>query len=131
MTSDIMQGKAAWARLKQGSKSWSDWVLVGHALLEGRAIAMRYAGTVEPVGGGYSNAFNDWLTHNRFNVGPSHRAKLPAVMGILPAVEAWRATLTERERRRINHPGAVLHRFRKATGDRPADVIPPTAPALH
>ena len=36
MTSEIVQGKAAWARLKQGSRSWDDWVLVGHVLLEGR-----------------------------------------------------------------------------------------------
>ena len=40
MMSDIVQGKATWARLRQGSKRWDDWVLVGHALLEGRAIAM-------------------------------------------------------------------------------------------
>ena len=25
MTSEIVQGKAAWARLKQGSRSWDDW----------------------------------------------------------------------------------------------------------
>ena len=48
MTSEIVQGKAAWARLKQGSRSWDDWVLVGHVLLEGRAIAMRNAGTLQP-----------------------------------------------------------------------------------
>jgi hypothetical protein len=85
----------------------------------GRAIAMRYAGTVEPVGGGYSNAFNDWLTHNRFNLGPSHRAKLLAVMGILPAVEAWRATLTERERRRMNPPRCCTGSGRRLGTGRP------------
>jgi hypothetical protein len=26
MTSDIVAGKAAWARLKNGSKNWQDWV---------------------------------------------------------------------------------------------------------
>jgi hypothetical protein len=62
MTSEIVQGKAAWARLKQGSKSWSDWVLVGYALQEGRAIAMRNAGTTSPSGRGYWDAFNEWLT---------------------------------------------------------------------
>ena len=44
MTSDIVrEGKAAWGRLKQGSGTWEDWKAVGHALLEGRAIAVRYA----------------------------------------------------------------------------------------
>jgi hypothetical protein len=32
MMNDIVQGKVAWARLKNGSKSCRDWVLVGHAL---------------------------------------------------------------------------------------------------
>ena len=51
MASEVVgQGKAAWSRLKQGSGTWSDWVLVGHALIEGRAIAMRHAGTTSPAG---------------------------------------------------------------------------------
>ena len=101
MTSDIVPGKAAWGRLKQGSKSWADWVLVGHALLEGRAIAMRNAGTTSPAGRGYSDAFNGWLTYNRFDIGPSHRAKLLVVMGLLPEIEAWRTTLKPFQRARF------------------------------
>ena len=73
MTSEIVQGKAAWARLKKGSKSWDDWKTVGTTLLEGRAIAIRSAGTTSPAGRGYSDAFNEWLTCNRFDIGPSHR----------------------------------------------------------
>jgi hypothetical protein len=58
MTSEIVAaGKAAWTRLKNGSKSWGDWVQIGHALLEGRAIAMRDAGVSSPIGGGYTTAF--------------------------------------------------------------------------
>src|SRR5580692_4259636 len=115
MTSDIVAGKAAWTRLKNGSKNWQDWVQVGHALLEGRAIAMRNAGTTSPAGRGYSDAFNGWLTYNRFDTSPSHRAKLLVVMSFLPEIEAWRATLTPRQRARMNHPGAVLLNYRRAT----------------
>lgn len=61
----VRQGRAAWCR--EGSKSWSDWVLVGHALLEGRTTAMRNAGTISPAGRGYSDAFNNWLTYNRLD----------------------------------------------------------------
>ena len=94
MASEIVrQGQAAWRRLKRSSKSWDGWKAVGHALLEGRAIAMRKAGTTSPSGGGYSGAFNDWLTYHRFEMSPSDRAKLLVVMEILPAVEAWRASL--------------------------------------
>ena len=52
MTSEIVQGKAAWARAEDGGRSWDDWVLVGHVLLEGRAIAIRNAGTPSPAGRG-------------------------------------------------------------------------------
>ena len=93
-TERIRQGRAAWARLKQDSRSWNDWILVGYALLEGRAIAIGNAG----VGQGYGPAFNSWLLDDRFNLRPSDRSALLALMGILPAVEAWRATLTETRR---------------------------------
>ena len=73
-------------------------MLVGHALLEGRTIAMRNAGTTSPAGRGYSDAFNG-RPHNRFDTKPSHRAKVLVVMGFLPEIEAWRATLTPRQRR--------------------------------
>ena len=48
MASEIVrQGRAAWTRLKREScsrardQTWSDWLLVGRALLEGRETAMR------------------------------------------------------------------------------------------
>ena len=128
MASDVVQQAwAAWCRLKQGSKSWSDWVQVGHALLEGRTTALRNAGTTSPAGRGYSDAFSDWLTYNRFDVGPSHRAKLLVVMGILPEIEQWLATLTPLQRSRMNHPGTVLLNYRKATRIGPAlESVNPT-----
>ena len=130
MTSDIVQGKAAWARLKKGSKSWDDWKLVGAALLEGRAIAMRNAGVSGPIGGGYTTAFSDWLFRNRLDIGPSHRARLLVVMSLLPEIEAWRETLTPLKRARMNHPGAVLLNYRKAISIKPPlEHVSPPAPA--
>ena len=130
MTSDIVQSKAAWARLKKGSKSWDGWKLVGAALLEGRAIAMRNAGVSGPIGGGYTTAFSDWLFRNRFDIGPSHRARLLVVMNLLPEIERWRATLTPLQRARMNHPGAVLLNYRKATSIKPPpEHVSPPAPA--
>ena len=49
-TERIRQGKAAWARLKQDSRSWNDWILVGYALLEGRAIAIGKPASVKDMG---------------------------------------------------------------------------------
>ena len=120
------------ARLKQGRGNWSDWVLVGHALMEGRTVAMLSAGiiTIHP-GRGYSEAFSEWLLRNKFDLQPSQRAKLLAPFGILPEVEAWRATLTPLQRLRLNHPATALRNYRKSTGIGPApeNVTSPPAPA--
>ena len=114
MASEVVrQGKAARSRLKQGSGSWRDWVLVGRALMEGRAIAIRNAGTTSPAGRGYSDAFGDWLLSNHLDLHAPARAKLLVLMGNLAEIEQWRVTLTPTERLRMNHPGTVLKNYRR------------------
>ena len=83
--------------------------------------------TITPTGSGYSEAFSDWL----LDLQPLHRAKLLAPFGILPEVEAWRATLTPLQRLRLNHPATALRNYRKSTGIGPApeNVTSPPAPA--
>jgi len=62
MTSDVVrEGKAAWGRLKPGGGRWEDWKAIGYALLEGRAIAMRYARARRVGGSGYRPALSSWL----------------------------------------------------------------------
>ena len=119
MNETVQQGRIAWARLKKNGKNWDDWKTVGHALLEGRKTAMRNAGTTAPAGRGYFDAFNDWLAYNRFDLKQTQRAKLLVVMGILPEIERWRATLTPLQRARTNDPGSVLRRYRRAIGIKP------------
>jgi hypothetical protein len=58
----VQQGRAAWERLKKGRANYDDWVLVGHALIEGRKVAMRNASCSSPAGRGYSDAFGDFDT---------------------------------------------------------------------
>jgi hypothetical protein len=132
MTSDIVrEGKAAWSRVKQGGGTWEDWKAVGYALLEGRAIAARYARPRRVGGHGYWPAFNGWLSDNRLNVPPTDRARLFRVMEMLPAIEAWRETLPQIRRLRMNHPSAVLENYSKATGVKsaPECLRSPSSPA--
>jgi hypothetical protein len=115
MTSEIVrEGRAAWSRFRQGGGTWEDWKKVGYALLEGRAIAARYARPNRVGGKGYGPAFNDWLSDNRLYVPSSERTKLFRVMEMLPAIEAWRKTLPLMRRLRMNHPSAVLKNYSKA-----------------
>ena len=115
MNDVIRHGRAAWDRLKKGSGLWADWTMVGHALIDGRKIALHNAGIQRAHGSGYTDAFSSWMIDNNLNVPPSARAKLFTLMENLPAVEAWRANLTETQRERFNHPSAVLRNYRKTS----------------
>ena len=77
----VQQGKAARSRLKQGSGSWSDWVLVGHALIEGRAIAMRHAGTTSPAGRGYFRRFRRLAAQQPFGPARAGSREAPRADG--------------------------------------------------
>ena len=120
------------ARLKQGRGNWSDSGS-SRSRVDGRphsCDAQRRHYHHHP-GRGYYEAFSDWLLRNRFDLQPSQRAKLLAPFGILPEVEAWRATLTPLQRLRLNHPATALRNYRKSTGIGPApeNVTSPPAPA--
>jgi hypothetical protein len=122
----VRQGRAAWARLKK-DKSWQDWLAVGEALLVGRELAMREAGTNSPTGKGYAYAFSDWLAENKLDdMDPSDRAKLFKVMDELPGIEQWRSTLTRTERLKLNHPTTVWRNYQKATEIPEAKVAKPS-----
>jgi hypothetical protein len=110
----VRQGTAAWARLKK-EKNWNDWMAVGDALLVGRTFAMNDAGTNAPVGKGYNLTFNQWLVNAKLSdMDNCDRAKLLIVMENRAALEQWRATLTETERLRLNHPTSVLRKWQAA-----------------
>ena len=117
MSTAIADGKAAWARLQQGSPTWDDWIRIGHVLREGRAIAMRNAGTVNPTGSYYSRAFHAWLRAYGFQgISQTQRTNLMAVMTHLAEIEAWRSTLTSAQLARLNDPGRVMLHYREAIG---------------
>jgi hypothetical protein len=93
-----------------------DWMNVGEGLLEGRRRAMQRAGTNKPGGKGYIMAYAEWL--QRYGVADmdkSDRAKLLQLMEERAAVEEWRATLTDSERRNINNPTIAWRKWTAAT----------------
>jgi hypothetical protein len=106
------QGMQAWARLKKG-KSWTDWLQVGEALQVGREWAMHQAGVNKPEGKGYNTAFGEWLTKYKLDdMDKGDRSRLFSVMDNLPAIEEWRQRLTLTEKLALNHPQAVLRRWK-------------------
>jgi hypothetical protein len=106
------QGTQAWQRLKK-DKSWLDWLKVGEAHVVGRDWAMRIASTNRPQGKAYNTAFGEWLAKYKFaDMDKGNRARLFEVMDNLAQIEQWRQTLTLTERLKLNHPNAVLRKWK-------------------
>ena len=107
----------AWARIKKAqARMWGDWMTIGEGLMEGRRWAMQMASTNRPEGKGYVTAFGKWLKRYRVDdMDKSDRAKLLQLMEERPAVEEWRATLPDYERRSLNNPIIVWRKWTAAT----------------
>jgi hypothetical protein len=109
--------QAAWSRVKKAqSRMWGEWMTIGEGLLEGRGWAMQVSGVNRPEGRGYVTAYAEWLRRYRVDdMDKSDRAKLLQLMEERPAVEEWRATLTDYERRNLNNPIVVWRKWTAAT----------------
>ncbi len=109
--------QAAWGRVKKAqSRMWGEWMTIGEGLLEGRHWAMQVSGTNRPEGKGYVTAYAEWLKRYRVDdMDKSDRAKLLQLMEERPAVEEWRSTLTDYERRNLNNPVIVWRKWTAAT----------------
>jgi hypothetical protein len=108
----VRQGSQAWQRLKK-DKNWGDWIKVGEAHIVGREWAMHQATTNQPKGKAYNMAFGEWLAKYKFDdMDKGNRARLFEVMDNLGQIEEWRRTLTLGERLRLNHPNAVLRKWK-------------------
>jgi hypothetical protein len=106
------QGTQAWQRLKK-EKSWIDWLKVGEALQVGREWAMNQAMTNRPEGKAYNIAFGEWLGKYKLDdMDKGDRSRLFTVMENLPQIDQWRQTLTLTERLKLNHPNAVLRKWK-------------------
>jgi hypothetical protein len=102
-TSEIVRrGKEAMERRRRG---FEDWMAIAEALQVGRSECMRAAQTNEPKGKRYEKIMGEWLVAHSFHViGRGARNRLLECLQRRAAIEKWRATLTEGERLRFNHP---------------------------
>jgi hypothetical protein len=117
-------GQEAWSRLTS-CQIWGDWLLVGEALAAGRTEAMRTAHTNKPFGRRFNQEFGDWLRSSKFDsVHKTTRSQLLKCLEHRAQIESWRATLTINERVSLNHPVAVLRRWRKTQAKKPDGTEP-------
>jgi hypothetical protein len=111
----IRCGQEAWHRLKKGS-TFEDWKQVGAAHVLGRTEAMREAHVNKPEGRNYNAAFGRWQKQCGFaDLDKAARSRLFEMMDHLAEIEDWRATLTVTQQLDLNHPTAVVRRWKAAT----------------
>ena len=67
----------------------------------------------------YCAAFNEWLQTHRFEIDKSVRSAAIDMIENISAIEVWRATLSEKQRRRLAGPLQNVRRWRKATAPKP------------
>ena len=124
---DVAQAQKKLAAL---GKLWeTHWIPIGKGLFAGRKFCMRITQSPTPSGRPYEDAFGAWLFRNGFAEQKDHPEKpglrekertfLLRCMTHIKEIEAWRATLTEFQRRSWNHPRTVWERFEAATSPPP------------
>jgi hypothetical protein len=102
--------------------TFADWAAIGAGLAAGREVALTKSGAKSPFGPHYTRELHAWkgLARNAWTQDPrlAHPTSSNAtwVHDNLPAIETWRATLSDQERDAFNHPGTIRRQFSKAQG---------------
>jgi hypothetical protein len=109
----VRRGQEAMERKR---RSFEDWLFIAEAIQVGRTEVMQRVGTNKPIGKRYDNIMGAWLRSHSFHlIDKSARNRLCECLQHQVEIEKWRATLTEAERFRYNHPDTVLRRWKRAT----------------
>jgi hypothetical protein len=112
----IRAGRDAWLAISK-AESFDQWKMIGSALAIGRGHALRVTGANSHWGAAYSKAFNIWVIEHGFNDLPkSTRTWALQLHENFGAIVAWRATLSDRERRKLRNPQSNVRGWRRSTG---------------
>jgi hypothetical protein len=111
-----MEAGKAWQWMKKTqARTMQEWLKIGQGFMTGRAWAMRRAGTNQPAGRGYNEAFGEWLVAYKLDdIDQADRSNLFKLMET-PAAMAWRNGLSESKRNALNHPTTILRAYKRAT----------------
>jgi hypothetical protein len=112
----IKTGVECWQAIGR-AESFEAWVKIGKALQIGRDHALKTTGANRPEGRRYCAEFSQWIERHGFaEMQKSVRSVSIELVEHLAEIESWRATLPEKQRKRLVHPLSVTRRWRAATG---------------
>jgi hypothetical protein len=116
ITRTIRAGLNAWQAINK-AESFSSWKDISAALAVGKAHALRVSRANAAWGRNYSREFGKWLREYGFDRMPkSTRSVAIELHENAEAIEAWRETLPERQRKRLIHPLSNVRRWRASLG---------------
>ena len=112
----VKAGVECWQAIGR-AESFEAWVKIGKALQIGRDHSLKATGANRPMGQIYCKATSAWIAKHGFDRMPkSTRSVAIELAENIEAIEAWRDTLPERQRKRLISPLAVTRRWKAATG---------------
>jgi hypothetical protein len=108
-------GRDAWEAVRK-SASFDNWAKVAAALAQGRDHSMRVSGANRPAGQTYCRAMHKWCVEFGFaGMANNLRSHAIEMHSHIDEIRAWRESLPQRQRQRLNDPLAVTRRWRAAT----------------
>jgi hypothetical protein len=111
----IKRGVEAWQAINK-AESFDGWKSIGAALAVGKSYALHVTGANAAWGRNYSRAFSAWMKQHGFDkMTKSVRSVAVELHENATAIEAWRATLPEKQQRRLVHPLSNVRRWRAST----------------
>src|SRR5262249_10167690 len=108
----IRLGRDAWDGITK-AETFEAWKAIGAALAVGKGVALRATGVNQAWGRAYSRVFGQWMQQHGFATMPkSTRSVAIELYENCAAIEQWRATLDERDRRGLKHPLSNVRRWK-------------------
>lgn len=116
-TRTIRAGRDAWHAIEK-AETFEAWRSIGAALAIGKAHALHVTGANRAAGQHYCREFGKWVKEYGFDQIPkSTRSHVIEMFENIEAIEAWRATLPDKQRRRLRSPQINVRRWRASTAN--------------
>jgi hypothetical protein len=110
----IRRGRDCWEQINK-SNSVETWLAIGRALCIGKAWALRAANTNKAWGSAYSRLFGQWMAKHGFGAMNKHtRTWAIALYENAAAIERWRSSLSEKDRKRLRDPQSIVRKWRQS-----------------
>jgi hypothetical protein len=108
----IADGEAAIQRI-DARETFFDWLRVGAALTDMQQVAMRMAGTNQPIGKAYNQCYAEVAGHapKLASIDKATRSYAIWMAANRQTVEEWHASLPLNKKRSLNHPRAIRRSF--------------------